>query len=188
MGSRWDRSCETASLLSTDAYSHLNMTSPHPNGDQILSSQPHRGCTELSWQGMGCCQHLLSPASMCPSEVGSCLTDLRGYHADILWTERAQPHSSSDLCQFAGSRAYSAIPWQLWVLCCHIRSQNIPFFKMHLMCVHKGRHYLMPCKGHPTQTSIRGASRVSKSIGRPGFGLAKLLKQKKKKLQQPMLE
>lgn len=39
----------------------------------------------------------------------------------------------------------------------------------------------MPCKGHPTQTSIRGASRVSKSIGRPGFGLAKLLKQKKKK-------
>lgn len=39
----------------------------------------------------------------------------------------------------------------------------------------------MPCKGHPMQISTRGAGRVSKSMGRPGFGLAKLLKQKKKK-------
>lgn len=113
------------------------------------------------------------------------LTDLRGYQADILWTERAQPHSSSDLCQLAGSHAYSAIPWRLhlWLLCCTVCSQNI--FKIHLMCVHKGRHYLMPCKGHPMQISTRGAGRVSKSMGRPGFGLAKLLKQKKKCYSSP---
>lgn len=39
---RWDGGCETVALLSTDSCSHFNVTSPHPNGDQILSSDSPR--------------------------------------------------------------------------------------------------------------------------------------------------
>lgn len=70
---RWDGSCETVALLSTDACPRFSVISPHPNGDQILSSdsaQPH--ITLLASAGV------LSalPISSLPmriAEIGVCL-------------------------------------------------------------------------------------------------------------------
>lgn len=60
-------------LLSTDSCSHFNVTSPHPNGDQILSSDsPRLHITLLAKAGVLSAPPI-SSLPMCSAEIGVCL-------------------------------------------------------------------------------------------------------------------